>query len=100
MHAFQKGLIEVVTFLVLDNITATDTFSFFTFLVLDNITATDLANLDTLAIKFHKSHRQTIRRSYPVTDFSSGNTNSTKISAAEGLGLVFLCVILAQYHQG
>ena len=36
MHAFWKGLIEVVTFLVLDN-----------------IIATDLAALDTLAIKFH-----------------------------------------------
>ena len=83
MHAFRKGLIEVVTFLVLDN-----------------ITATDLADLDTLAIDFHKSHRQTIRRSYPVTDFSNGITNLTKISAAERLGLVFLFVILAQYDQG
>ena len=55
MHAFRKGLIEVLTFLVLDN-----------------ITATDLANLDSLAIEFHKAHRQTIRRSYPVTDFSNG----------------------------
>ena len=83
MHAFRKGLIEVVTFLVLDN-----------------ITATDLANLDSLAIEFHKAHRQTIRRSYPVTDFSNGITNLTKISAAERLGLVFLFVILAQYDQG
>jgi hypothetical protein len=46
MHAFWKGLIEVVTFLVLDN-----------------TTATDLADLDTLAIKFHKAHCQTIHRS-------------------------------------
>jgi hypothetical protein len=83
MHGFRKGLIEMVTFLVLDN-----------------ITATNLADLDTLAIELHKTHRQTIHRSYPVTDVSNGITNLTKISAAERLGLVFLFVILAQYDQG
>jgi hypothetical protein len=72
IHAFRKGLIKVVTFLILDN-----------------ITATDLAALDTLAIEFRKSHCQTIRRTYPVTDFSNGITNLTKISAAGHLGLVF-----------
>jgi hypothetical protein len=48
----------------------------------------------------NKSHRQTICRSYPVTDFSNGITNLTKISAAQHLGLVFLFVILAQYDRG
>ena len=83
MHAFRKGMIEVVTFMVLDN-----------------VPQSKLAALDALAIRFHKSHRQTIRRSYPATDFSQGITNLTKISAAERLGLVFLFVILSQYDEG
>jgi hypothetical protein len=61
MHAVWKGLIEVVTFLVLDN-----------------FPATDLAALDTLAVQFHKMLCQTIYRSYPVPDFSNGITNLTK----------------------
>jgi Plavaka transposase len=83
MHAFRKGMIEVVTFLVLEN-----------------VPPSKLAALDALAISFHKSHRQTIRRTFPATDFSQGITNLTKISAAERLGLVFLFVILAQYDEG
>ena len=83
MHAFRKGVIEVVTFLVLTN-----------------IPPTKKAALDVLAIRFHKSHRQTYRKAYPATDFSNGITNLTKISAAERLGLVFLFVILAQYDEG
>ena len=83
MHAFRKGMIEVVTFLVLDN-----------------VPPSKLAALDALAIRFHRSHRQTIRNTYPATDFSQGITNLTKISAAERLGLVFLFVILAQYDEG
>ena len=84
MHAFRKGVIEVVTFLVLTDIPP----------------ATKKAALDVLAIRFHKSHRQTYRKAYPATDFSNGITNLTKISAAERLGLVFLFVILAQYDEG
>jgi Plavaka transposase len=83
MHAFRKGMIEVVTFLVLDN-----------------VPPSKLAALDALAIRFHKSHRQTIRKTFPATDFSQGITNLSKISAAERLGLVFLFVILAQYDEG
>lgn len=83
MHAFRKGLIETVTFLVLEN-----------------VPASKKAALDSLAINFHKNHRQTYRKAYPSTDFSSGITNLTKISAAERLGLVFLFVILSQYDEG
>jgi hypothetical protein len=83
MHAFRKGVIEVVTFLVLDN-----------------IPKKQKAALDRLAVRFHKSHRQSYRKAYPATDFSNGITNLTKISAAERLGLVFLFVILAQYDEG
>ncbi len=53
--------------------------------------------MDALAIRFHNSHRQTIRRTYPANDFSQDMTNLTKISAAARLGLIFLFVILAQY---
>ncbi len=83
MHAFCGGLIVVVTFLILDNIPPSKS-----------------AALDALATRFHKSHRQTIRRTFPATDFSQSITNLTKISAAERLGLVFLFVILAQYDEG
>ena len=83
MHAFRKGIIEMVTFLVLDN-----------------VPPSKKASLDRLAIKFHHSHRQTHRKMYPSTDFSNGITNLTKISAAERLGLVFLFIILAQYDEG
>jgi hypothetical protein len=83
MHAFRKGIIEMVTFLVLDN-----------------VPPSKKAALDSLAIKFHHSHRQTHRKMYPSTDFSNGITNLTKISAAERLGLVFLFIILAQYDEG
>ena len=44
MHAFRKGMIEVVTFLVLKNVPPSKS-----------------AALDALAIRFHKTHRQTIR---------------------------------------
>jgi hypothetical protein len=83
MHAFRKGVIEVVTFLVLNN-----------------IPKRQKAALDRLAVRFHKSHCQSYCKAYPATDFSNGITNLTKISAAERLGLVFLFVILAQYNEG
>ena len=83
MHAFRKGLIEHVTFLVLDN-----------------VPASRKAALDTLAVQFHQRHRQTYRSRYPATDFSRGVTNLTKVTARERLGLVFLFVILSQYDEG
>ncbi len=78
MHTYRKGIIEMVTFLVLDN-----------------VPASRKALLDNLAFKFHKSHRQTWRGNFPSTDFTNGITNLTKISASERLGLVFLFVIFA-----
>jgi hypothetical protein len=83
MHCFRKGMIEVVTFLVLEN-----------------VPTSKKAALDGLAIRFHHTHRQTYRKAYPATDFSNGITNLTKISASERLGLVFLFVILANYDEG
>ena len=83
LHAFRKGLIEKVTFLVIKN-----------------VPVSKQARLDALAIKFHRTHRQTYRRVYPATDFSNGVTNLTKISAAERVGLMFLFVILSQYDEG
>ena len=74
MHAFLKGVIEVVIFLVLDNVPKRHE-----------------AALDRLAVRFHKSHCQSYRKAYPAMDFSNGITNLTKILAAERLGLVF-CV--------
>jgi hypothetical protein len=83
MHAFRKGLIEHVTFLVLDN-----------------VPASRKAALDTLAVQFHQQHRQTYRTRYPATDFSRGVTNLTKVTARKCLGLVFLFVILSQHNEG
>jgi Plavaka transposase len=83
MHGYRKGMIEVVTFMVLEN-----------------VPTSKKAALDQLAVAFHKSHRQTHRKAFPATDFSNGITNLTKISAAERVGLVFLFVILVQYDSG
>ena len=44
MHAFCKGMIEMVTYLILDN-----------------VPKSKLAALDALAIRFHESHREMIR---------------------------------------
>ena len=71
-----------------------------TFLMLANVPKSKLATLDALDVRFHKSYRQTSRRTFPATDFSQGITNLSKISAADCLGLVFLFVILAQYDEG
>ena len=83
MQCFRKGMIEVVTFLVLKN-----------------VLASKRAELDRIAIDFHKSHRQTARKMYPATDFSNGITNLTNILSSEQLGLVFLFVIIFQYPKG
>jgi hypothetical protein len=83
MHAFRKAIIEMVTFLILEN-----------------VPPSKKAALDALAIKFHQSHMQRHRKMFPMTNCSNGITNLTKISAAERLGLVFLFVILAQYDEG
>ena len=72
MHIYKKGIIEMVAFLVLDI-----------------VPASKKAWLDDLAFKFHKSYRQTWRGNFPATDFANGNTNLTKISASERLGLAF-----------
>jgi hypothetical protein len=84
LHCFRKGMIEVVTFLVLKNVPS----------------SIMCAELDAIAIDFHKSHRQTARKMYPATDFSNGITNLTNISASERLGLLFLFVIIFQYPKG
>ena len=83
MHVFRKGMIEKVTFLILDN-----------------VTKRTKSSLDKLAVHFHKTHRQTIRSQFPTTDFSNGVTNLTRTSAKERLGLVFLFVILFHYDEG
>ena len=49
LHAFRKGLIEKVTFLVLKN-----------------VPARRRAALDALAVHFHRSHRQTYRKKFPA----------------------------------
>jgi hypothetical protein len=54
MHAYRKGMIKVVTLLVLKN-----------------VPATKKASLDAIAVHFHKTHRQTYRKKYPATDFSN-----------------------------
>ena len=83
MHVFRNGMIAIVTYLVLEN-----------------VPDSKKAALDSMAVRFHKRHRQTCRKLYPATDFSNGITNLTKISAAERYGLVFLFVILSTYDEG
>jgi hypothetical protein len=83
LHAFRKGLVEMVIQVVIDN-----------------VPPSKKAALDRLALHFHKTHRQSFRSSFPSTTFGKGKTNISKISAAECLGLVFLFVILGHYEEG
>ena len=56
--------------------------------------------LDRMAMHFHETHRQTCRKEYPSTNFGSGITNLTKISAKENMGILFLFVILSHHDEG
>jgi hypothetical protein len=82
MRAYRKGMVVVVTLLVLKN-----------------VPATKKAALDAIAVHFHKTPCQVYRKKYPATDFSNGITILTKILASKRLGLVFF-VNSAQYNVG
>jgi hypothetical protein len=83
LHAFRKGLVEMVTHVVIDN-----------------VPPSKKAALDRLAQHFHKFHRQSFCRTFPSTNFCSGIMNISKISTGECLGLVFLVVISGHYDEG
>jgi hypothetical protein len=83
LHCIRKGVIEYVT----------------SFVIADDIKERELNLFNALASAFHKSHRQTYRKSFPTTDFSKGIVAS-KLSATERVGLIFLFVILFQYDEG
>jgi hypothetical protein len=68
-------------------------------LIFDCMTPLQKSRLDQLAQKFHKSHRQTARKTYPQTDFSNGVTNLSNMTAIEECGLVFLLICLAQFNE-
>jgi hypothetical protein len=80
MHAFRKGLIETVTYLVLDN-----------------VPATELAVFDTLAVRFHQSHRQTIRKAYQSTNFQQWHNQFVKHHSPQtlwiGVSICYSCTI-------
>jgi hypothetical protein len=69
-------------------------------LIFDCMTPLQKSRLDQLAQKFHKSHRQSARKTYPQTDFSNGVTNLSNMTASEECGLVFLLICLAQFDEG
>jgi hypothetical protein len=83
LHAFRKGLVEIVTHVVIDN-----------------VPPSKKAALDRHVLHFHKAYRQSFCSSSPSTAFCNGITNISKISAAERLGLVFLFVILGHHEEG
>ena len=56
--------------------------------------------LDELARQFHKTHRQSCQKTFPQTNFSSGITKLSNITASEHCGLIFLLVCLAQFELG
>ena len=56
--------------------------------------------LDRIAMHFHQTHHQTCCRHYPSTNFGSGITNLTKISAKENMGILFLFVIISHHDEG
>ena len=69
-------------------------------IIFDCMTPLQKSKLDQLAQKFHKSHHQSARRSFPQTDFSNGVTNLSNMTASEECGLVFLLICLAQFDEG
>ena len=83
MHCIRKGAVERIIALVIKE-----------------LSASQKKLLDQMAMKFHAMHRQTCRREYPQTNFGSGVTNLTKISAKENMGVLFLFVILSNYDEG
>ena len=46
---------------------------------MENVPDSKKAALDSMAVHFHKRHRQTCRKLYPATDFSNGITTLTNI---------------------
>ena len=82
LHAFRKGLVEMITFVVLDNVPASKKQLW---IVLRCAFTNPTANVSL---------------QFPSTTFCNGITNITKISAAERVGLVFLFVILGHYDEG
>jgi hypothetical protein len=71
-----------------------------THVVIDNVPPSKKAALNRLALRFHKTHRQSFCSSFPSTTFCNGITNISKIFAADCLGLVFLFGILGHYDKG
>jgi hypothetical protein len=69
-------------------------------LIFDCMTPSQKHNLDALAQTFHKTHRQSARKSFPKTDFSNGVTNLANMTADEECGLVFLLICLCQFEDG
>jgi hypothetical protein len=59
-----------------------------------------LAMLDRMAMAFDKTCCQSIRSSFPRTDFSRGITNLTSIECSEQSGALFLFTTLAMQVQG
>ena len=58
------------------------------------------AEFDQMAIRFHKSHRQSARKLFPTTDFSRGITNLTQLTANEQIGVIFVFVIVSHFQDG
>ncbi len=61
LHAFGKGLVEMVTHVVIDNVPPSKKVA-----------------LDRLALCVHKAHRQSFCSSFPSTTFCNGITNISK----------------------
>ncbi|MCK7501241.1 MAG: hypothetical protein MZW92_72360 [Comamonadaceae bacterium] len=69
-------------------------------LIFDCMSPAQKYQLDQLAQTFHKTHRQSARKSFPQTDFSNGVTNLANMTASEECGLVFLLICLSQFEVG
>ena len=59
-----------------------------------------LAKLDGMAFSFDKTCRQTIRSSFPRTDFSRGITNLSQVECSEQSGTLFLLAALTMQVEG
>ena len=65
-----------------------------------NLTDKQKSSLDDIAVRFHRSHRQSHRKTFPNTDFSRGITNLTELTAGEYIGAIFVFVIISHFTDG
>jgi Plavaka transposase len=64
------------------------------------VSVATLAKIDRMAINFDKTCSQSIRSSFPRSDFSRGITNLTKVECSEQSGALFMMCCFTMQEEG